>query len=187
MMARYRHAALLPYHAGRITTYMLLGIVAAFLSRQLLADALHQWISAFLLVAAGSMFLLTSLSGLTGKATRMTAGWWERWGNLLAHSARPFFVHPVGVRGYGLGMLLGLIPCGLIFAALMAVSATGDAISGALGMLVFGLGTVPALLIVGLGSQYATARWPGPVRKLIHGLMALNGISLMAIAGRLVW
>ena len=44
-----------------------------------------------------------------------------------------------------LGMLWGWLPCGLIYSTLSWVAANGDPINGALAMLAFGLGTLPAM------------------------------------------
>jgi hypothetical protein len=52
--------------------------------------------------------------------------------------------------GYLLGVALGFLPCGFLYAALAAAAATADPLQGALAMLAFGLGTVPALVLVGI-------------------------------------
>ena len=54
---------------------------------------------------------------------------------------------------FAVGLLNGLLPCGLVYLALAAAAATGTATDGALAMLVFGAGTVPAMLAVSLCGQ----------------------------------
>ncbi len=49
-----------------------------------------------------------------------------------------------------LGLLLGLLPCGLLYTALMAAIAVGGAVNGFLALVCFGLGTTPALFGVSL-------------------------------------
>lgn len=45
-----------------------------------------------------------------------------------------------------LGMCWGLLPCGLVYTLLLTAAGTGSAVSGAVTMLAFGLGTLPAML-----------------------------------------
>ncbi len=77
--------------------------------------------------------------------------------------ARPLFARPVGFRGYALGLMLGFLPCGLLYGALAAAAASGDPLTGAFAMIAFALGTVPALLAVGLAGHVAGQRWQGLV------------------------
>ncbi len=55
--SRLQGAALLPYHAGRMTTYAVLGVLAASLSSQLRSFPWFAELSAGLLVLAGVMYL----------------------------------------------------------------------------------------------------------------------------------
>lgn len=179
--ARLRGAALLPYHLGRLTTYGVLGVVAATL-----AMPLRQWsgfpllASAFLVIAA-LLFLL--------QAVHLTHRVWPRW---LPQPRLPEFVQPwlkrlfaapTGWRGYGLGLLLGFLPCGLIYAALLAVAAKADPLVALFGMAAFALGTMPALLLVGVGGQYVTARWHPWFRYVAPILMGANAFVLLSVAG----
>ena len=98
--------------------------------------------------------------------------------------ARPLFDHPTGGRGYLLGLLLGFIPCGLLYGALAAASATGNVATGVFGMLVFSLGTLPALLTVGLIGHLAGQRWRGVVLRYAPLLLLLNAGVLTVLAWR---
>lgn len=63
---------------------------------------------------------------------------------------------------FALGLLMGLLPCGLVYAALMKAIGTAAPIAGALTLMAFGLGTSVSLVVVGLGTSAATreiARW----------------------------
>lgn len=73
-----------------------------------------------------------------------------------------------------LGLLNGLLPCGLSYAILVRAALTGSPISGALTMLSFGLGTVPALLLTGLVSTKLNAR----MRALGEGIAVAMVIFL---------
>ncbi len=55
-------------------------------------------------------------------------------------------------RALGLGLLWGLIPCGLVYSVLLVAATSARAVDGALVMLAFGAGTTPAMLLTGLGA-----------------------------------
>jgi sulfite exporter TauE/SafE len=52
----------------------------------------------------------------------------------------------------GLGLLWGLLPCGLVYSVLLIAATSAHAVDGALVMLAFGIGTTPAMLLTGLGA-----------------------------------
>jgi hypothetical protein len=58
----------------------------------------------------------------------------------------------------GLGLLAGLLPCGLTWAMLVAAANTLSPARGLVVMASFGLGTVPALLAAGMSASLASAR-----------------------------
>ncbi|MDR3437550.1 MAG: sulfite exporter TauE/SafE family protein [Telmatospirillum sp.] len=177
---RLTGAALLPYHLGRATTYAGLGGLAALLAGTLpLKGAGLRWISATLLLMAALFMLSLALPALKRlfRGTEGTPGWWSRG---IERLARPLFGQPTGWRGYVLGLLLGFIPCGLLYGALAAAAASGDPLTGLLGMLAFTAGTWPSLFAVGLLGHLAGQRWRGPILRYAPLLLVAN-------AGMLTW
>lgn len=181
-MTRVIGAALLPYHLGRMTTYVVLAVISALLAKQIIGSPLQQGLSAVLLSLAGVVFVASSIPAMR----RLNIKGISRFGQWLGTIAKPFFMKPTGLHGYRLGVLLGFLPCGLVFAALMIVSTTGNIFTAALAMIVFTLGTIPALFLVGYSSQFAFRRWPSPMQKVARGMMAVNGIILFVMAGKIV-
>lgn len=196
---RVTGAALVPYHLGRATTYALLGAMAGVLAGTLGGFATLKTVSAGLLILAGLLFIAQALPrlgpliarGLPLSLTRLTPpglGALERaaerlWSASLGKAARGLFAAPVGWRGYILGLLLGFLPCGMLYGAVAAAAATGDPLGGAFGMLAFALGTVPALVGVGLAGHLAGLRWRTLITERVAPmLLALNGIVLSGIA-----
>jgi len=152
---RRRFASLLPYllayNGGRILSYVaagtLMGGFGAVASR---LAAVHQ-----------AQLALQLLAGLFMVALGLyVAGWWrgllvlERAGARLVWSR----LEPVGrtllpvrspTAAFRLGVVWGWLPCGLVYTVLIWCISTGGALEGALLMLSFGLGTLPALLAMG--------------------------------------
>ena len=182
---RLAGAAALPYHLGRATTYAALGAISASLAGGLAALSGLRPIAAVLLLAAAAVFLLAALgqAGLVAPAgkTQGSAGFW-----LPLELLRPMFARPEGWRGYALGLGLGFLPCGLLYGAVAAAAASGSALSGAMGMAGFALGTVPALFATGLAGHIAAKRWSALARVVAPGLMAVNAAFLAYTAWRLV-
>lgn len=83
--------------------------------------------------------------------------------------------------GYLLGVALGFLPCGFLYAAL-AAAATADPLHGALAMLAFGLGTVPALVLVGIAGQATGRVWQRATARLAPAVMLINAGLLAALA-----
>ncbi|WP_239651593.1 sulfite exporter TauE/SafE family protein [Neosynechococcus sphagnicola] len=95
---------------------------------------------------------------------------------MLQLSSQAFWLTPVLV-----GITWGLIPCGFLYAAQIKAAATGDPLRGAATMLAFGLGTLPAMVGVGLSASVISAdrrsqlfRIGGWVMLLIGGLTLLR-------------
>lgn len=177
--ARLRGAALLPYHAGRLATYAALGAVSGWIG----ALPLPQVVPAALLALAAAGFLLLAMRrfqpGFAFAGPGIPSG--PGWGNRLATLAGR--IGNVRMRGLKLGLALGLLPCGLVYAALAAASASG-ALLGGLGMLAFGLGTVPALVVVGLLGHAAARHWQTAANRAAPWVLAGNGLLLLALAWR---
>ena len=187
---RLAGAALLPYHFGRATSYAALGAASALLAGSLIRRAGLHWLSAALLLLAAIVMLgmavpaakrllapWTAASGSTGD------GWWSRF---LGPWARPLFAHPIGWRGYLLGVLLGFLPCGLLYGALAAAAASGGPLAGAAAMLAFTAGTLPSLWAVGLVGHMAGQRWRTQLLRYAPLLLLVNAGVLTLLAWRQV-
>lgn len=170
----------LAYNAGRILTYTALGALAGiaggtlgFLGR--LAGFSHTIAvasGALMIVAGITMLGLIPSRALGSNLLRIPSSFLRRVGRLLSAAG-------AGNRFF-LGLALGFLPCGLIYAALLKAMATGSALAGACSMLAFGLGTAGALLVLGMFSsaiRMRVNRWGSQV--------AAAGVTLMGIL--LVW
>ncbi|AMR78943.1 sulfite exporter TauE/SafE family protein [Cupriavidus nantongensis] len=180
---------LLVMHFGRISTYMLLGAALG-------AAGATAWKQDYLpvqrwLFGAGSLMLLWSGWRLL-RGSPFTVAWLERLaaraGTALAGrlgglaGALPAFVRARGglARRYGVGLAWGLVPCGMVYGALTLALLAGNAGSGALVMGVFGLGTLPNLLVLSGLSGYLRlwSRRPGVRWGAGLAVMAFGGLGI---------
>lgn len=152
---RNRHASVhrVIYHLGRIAAYCLLGVAVGALGH-LAPAGFQRWLSIGLgIVLLGGLWFGSrfSLSKPVWK--------WVQWlkgamGGLIQKDT--FASHGV------LGALNGLLPCGLVYVAVVGATATGHPLTGSLYMACFGLGTWPMML----GIHFAGQRFPMPARLL---------------------
>ncbi len=183
VMTKLRKAALLPYHAGRMTTYVWLGAVGTLFSAQLIGSVLPGWIVPLMLAFAGLLFLLSVFPVTKPLKVVAIAGAMQHYGAWLGRLSRPFMVAGSVWKSYVLGILLGFLPCGLVLAALMAVMATGDPLMAMFGMAAFAAGTMPALIAIALGGQCIQSRWPTFWGRARTGAMIVSSVSLFVMAG----
>jgi sulfite exporter TauE/SafE len=160
---RLSSGLLLPYHFGRISTYAALGAAAGAMGFGL-ASVLHPLRSLLLAAAACGLLLVAARRRLP----QLTAGG-PAWLAPIMRRLRPGSIM--------FGAALGLLPCGLVYTALLASSATASLLWGAAFMAAFGAGTVPMLFAIGLA---------GNVQRFRHGLLRAAPAVLVFDAGILL-
>ena len=179
---------LVAYHCGRAATYGVLGALAGWFSGQFGALTGVRWLSVALLALATAGFLAGAgvrLGRRRSAAGRLSGG--GEVGSALARLAWPLWrgAGPFGLRGFALGLILGFLPCGLLYSALAAAAATRDPLAGLLGLLAFAAGTIPALLAVGLAGHAAGRRWREALGRAVPAIMLANAGFLGWLAWRL--
>ena len=130
------------------------------------------WIS----IAISAIFLLFFALRLAGWSPGLPVS--GRLHGLVALAARPLRRRGWASR-LAFGAVNGLLPCGLLYAALALAVAAGGAAAGAGVMLVFGLGTVPALATASAGLRKLSARSPA-TRRVLAALVLVAGLGALA-------
>lgn len=185
MLRRLTGAALLPYQTGRIIGYSLLGALAGGAAGLVSLAGSLRWILAALLLLAALLMLVQASARLTGMLPRLPLPH-LRLPKFLARRIGSLMAAPTGARGVLLGFMLSALPCGLLYSALAAAAASGSALAGALSMLAFVLGTVPALIGVAFLGQLFGRRWRPWLRMASAALFSVNGFVLMGMAAWIV-
>jgi hypothetical protein len=166
-------------HCGRITTYVLLGALAASMG-------VVVW-QQNLIPIQRPLFALTSLililMGMRllqmGKSEGLLRGKWLS-SKIAAYWAKYLGRMASGPSRWFSGMLWGLVPCGLVYSVLPLAFLSGHVLTGAALMLAFGLGTLPNLLLISKFSatlaqlgQYLWVRYLAASLLLIAGSFGL--------------
>ena len=145
------------YNFGRITSYAIAGA---------LVGAIEALLTMHLGETHGHRFLQLLSAVIMASAGLYIAGWFPRFayiektGMLLWKKIEPYGRKLIPVKNlkqaYLFGMIWGWLPCGLVYSALALAATAGDASKSSLTMLAFGLGTLPAVIGVGVMTQLLT-------------------------------
>ena len=144
------------YNLGRVTTYTILGGAAGLSGSFLVLAASIEQLQHAIMIIAGLSIILMGLS---------TAEWLPlpqknscNPGSSVMQKIMALFKVPRSIGSYyPMGVVLGFLPCGLTYTALLTAARSGmeakypfaGMMQGALMMMLFGIGTVPAMLLVG--------------------------------------
>lgn len=180
---KLQNLALLPYHLGRITTYSIIGVFCSLLTSNLDNFSGFRIISAILLIIAAFIFINLFFEGTIFKQVKMPS--------ILQNKIRlPFnskilkkgldflFANPRGLKGYALGIILGFLPCGLLYAAFAMIATIPNPAIAAIGMIIFGISTFPSLFLTALGGQVFSKI---PEFKLITKIVILINITILIL------
>lgn len=173
------------YHAGRLWTYGLLGLLAGWAGSKLHeGSAVLGWqrplsVLAAVLVIAGGAVALGWIPGLRldlsppGGCLPSTSG--RSWLGALLNDPRR-------IARLLLGAVMGLLPCGLVYAALLVAATLPNPLYSAAGMVLFGVGTLPALAAVVLGSWLAPRWLRAGGTRIAAGFLIGTGFFMLARA-----
>ena len=164
----------LAYNFGRVTTYTILGAIFGLIGQ----------VIAFTPTTKGVLFVLTGIlmilagASLLGNFKFLNSaewsishkGWFQRAFTTLIKSSslRSFYL---------LGMLNGIIPCGLVYSFAIFSASTASPLWGAIVMATFGLATIPALFFLGTITKFLQrGNLRGTMMKLAAMLVVFYGL-----------
>jgi len=161
------------YNAGRILTYSLIGAVMGFAGSAVnVAGELSGFQSVVPILAGVIMILMgISITGISG-----TMSWLESKNHFILSLGQRISRGNAIWKFFPLGLLLGFLPCGLSYSAFAAAAGTGNFVSGMAMTGLFGLGTLPALLVFGMAASYISAQIRGILYKSAGALVIFTGI-----------
>lgn len=190
-LKKLKGIALLPYHFGRITTYSLIALGSFFLAQNLKNELFFKQISGLFLIVGALIFFNSTIAKI-----KFSSKIKIKIGNRFFLSAKniinSLFLNPTGFKNYLLGIILGFIPCGLVYGAIATSISLGSATNVLLAMIAFGIGTIPALFITACGGfwffnkspKYISHKYLGIFIKII---LLINVITLLIMAISLIF
>lgn len=175
--ARRSLASQLAYHAGRLTTYAtvgaVMGLTGSFVNVAGRLAGVQQAVS----LAAGVLMILLGLgaAGVAAPLRRLEA----RASGKVVALVRGVLAGGGAGRLYPTGLALGLLPCGLSWTVFLGAAGTGSLPEGLLLALAFGLGTVPALLLVAAAGVAVGQRARSVLARAGGVLVAVLGVAFL--------
>ncbi len=151
------------WHAGRATTYAILGALAGAFGSMVPGPGWVVGVISTLLIG----WFAASLAGLVSEPHVSIPG--------VRHIAEKLANRTNMVARFAFGMATGLLPCGLVYASLGIPVAASDPLVGAAAMVAFGVGTMPALTAVAMGLRRVVMR-----NMLLRRLLAA-GVLMAAL------
>ena len=158
-------------------TYCALGMIFGLFGKTLLLAGIQRWVS----ISLGVVLIV-------GLFTSRKLALWKP----VTAAGQSIEIAHVGIAAAAvvvsvgaLGLLNGLLPCGLVYVAAAGATATGHILNGAIYMAAFGAGTLPMMLAIGLGGKLVPLSFRLKLRAaipvsvfLLGTLLILRGMSL---------
>lgn len=183
---KIKNFALLPYHLGRITTYSFIGLSSSYLTINLQELTGFKYISIFFLTCAILFFLNIFFGKNFFQAPTIITKILKTLSIKLYFPTKlktiisNLFKNPIGLNGYLLGLMLGFIPCGLLYGAFLIAAAIPSPLMAGFGMLCFGISTFPALFLTSITS-YAFFKFEIAKLQLLFKISALINIVIILL------
>lgn len=139
------------YNAGRIVSYSLAGMLAG-IAEHVLSMPLGEGHGHRILQIVSALIMLGAGLHIAGWFPRFA--YIEKVGGKMWQRIEPYGRRLVPVetlpRAFVFGMIWGWLPCGLVYTALALAATTGDVVRSTFTMFAFGVGTMPAVMGVGI-------------------------------------
>ncbi len=165
------------YNAGRLTTYVCIGILAGWVGSLLNKTQTFSLVSQGILILA-DLFVIAIGLRTTGIFKRLSCIRLELSGPtaLMTRAVTRLRQLPTMAAAFPIGLIMGFLPCGFLYAIALAAAGRGSPVTGGLIMLAFGLGTLPALFLFGSAVHLLSTtmraellRWAGLMVVFVGG------------------
>jgi len=171
---REKIISILLYNSGRIITYSLFGLAFGSVGQTFSFFGYQQIFSIFI----GALVLLVLLFPRFLSFSKLESKSYKWLSSVKNKMTRLFHRH--GLRSFlGIGLLNGLLPCGMVYMAIAGAAATGSVLKGALFMAAFGAGTLPLMMALNYFSHTVGLKARNLLRKAVPVTVAVMALLLI--------
>jgi sulfite exporter TauE/SafE len=164
------------YNAGRLTTYTfigsLMGLAGSFVNTAGKLAGIQN-------IAAMLTGMLMIAAGLSIAGFFKGAKYIESHNSFILGAVKVVVETDSPLRYYPLGLLLGLLPCGLSYSVFIGAAGAGGLFQGMFYVFCFGIGTVPALLLFGVVMNYVSSRIRGWLYRASGVAVIISGVYFL--------
>lgn len=184
-MTKIRDAALIPYHLGRMTTYIFMAIMTySIFSIVFVYSDFKSILAAPMLFTAGTIFIVSAFPRLKTlfpwvRFTQLPTSFFQMLSSKISQKNNL-------LNRYALGVLLGFMPCALVVAALVASTTAPTLTMAIISMGAFTIGTIPALLLVAIGGSSLKQKHPKFSLRFSQTAKVISALWLFTLAGTLI-
>ncbi|MFQ5448415.1 MAG: sulfite exporter TauE/SafE family protein, partial [Saprospiraceae bacterium] len=150
------------YNLGRVVTYSVLGAVIGLLGQGLFLAGFQKGMS----VAMGVVLLIIAAFSINVETKLLDIGLVNRFIFQLKSALGRLLKKQGKSSAFGIGLLNGFLPCGLVYMGVFGALSTGSVPSGMAYMALFGVGTIPIMLLTGYAGNLASLRVRNFLKKL---------------------
>ncbi len=160
------------YNSGRVITYSILGILFGLLGQGIHMAGFQQWTSILL----GAAMIISVLFPFVFREKITIGNLFTGFSARLITRLRKLFTDRSYFSLLMIGLLNGLLPCGLVYVAIAGAIGSGTVLNGAIFMMLFGIGTIPLLLVATLASDAIGQRVRSKMQKVVPYFVFLLGV-----------
>lgn len=162
------------YNLGRVVTYAFIGAILGWGGSILGIGSSGNIFYIIMPLVIGLIMVLMGLnvSGIFTFALPGSSG-----PSFIIKATRPLLASNSKMKFFPLGLLLGFLPCGLSYSIFSGALATGTLLNGFLYSLLFGIGTIPALFILGVSVNFISVA----MRKRLYQICGILIIIMGAM------
>jgi sulfite exporter TauE/SafE len=165
----------LSYNFGRVATYLVFGAFAGLIGQSFFIAGYQQILS----VTIGILILLTLFFSSGKRGAHILRSNLFSFFNTIKTKLGKLFLKSGLHSLFLIGLLNGLLPCGLVYIGIAGAIATGDIFRGALFMAVFGTGTIPVMLSLPLVGGIISVDARNKIRKTVPVIVGFMAILLI--------
>jgi len=166
---------ILTYNFGRILTYSTFGLIAGSIGQSVALAGYQQILS----ITIGALLLLSVFVPATIQSKIKITSIAFNFFNRVKNELSKLFLKKGNGSLFLIGLLNGLLPCGLVYMGIAGAIATGSAVQGAGFMALFGLGTVPLMFSLPIAGSFITVNTRNAIRKTVPVMITLTALLLI--------
>ncbi|KAF0198803.1 MAG: hypothetical protein FD166_1055 [Bacteroidetes bacterium] len=163
------------YNTGRVLTYVVLGFIFGLVGKGLHMAGFQLWTS----VIVGTLMIAYVVIPLLFRKVPSAGNLLEGFSSRVMGGFRKLFSNSSYASLFGIGLLNGVLPCGLVYVAVAGALNTGDVVPGMLYMALFGAGTIPVMLAVSLAGTMISLKLRVFINRLSPYVIVILGVLII--------
>ncbi len=166
---------LILYNLGRTLTYSMIGLIFGSIGQTFVWFGFQQILS--ILIGVLILFSVFFSSGYAAKH-KLTSGIYNRMA-FVKKAMSDLFKRKGWQTTFSIGLLNGLLPCGLVYMGVAGAMASNSAANGAMFMAVFGLSTIPVMMSISLLGNIISIRFKQAIQSMVPYVLSVMAVLLI--------